>query len=118
MPITTSHQNLLDPQPVVNSPSGAYLGKVVSDGSEYGTTFNFLGIRYAEPPVGHLRFKDPVPLAPPLAAPFHPQPGYAYAPHGYGSPLQVGYGATLGEGERKKKTPDVPTPRDFQEIKE
>ncbi|CAH2107817.1 unnamed protein product [Euphydryas editha] len=49
--------------PVVLISSGKIRGTVVSllDGSKY---YSFKGIPYAQPPVGKLRFKDPLPLEP------------------------------------------------------
>ncbi len=49
-------------QPLVSSPSGSYLGKTVRDPDSKSDLFHFLGVRYAQPPVGELRFRDPAPL--------------------------------------------------------
>jgi carboxylesterase type B len=44
--------------PNVTAPAGIFLGESTSNGTE-----RFLGIHYAQAPVGSLRFKAPVPVA-------------------------------------------------------
>lgn len=50
---------MTDASPVVDSPMGAFRGAM------HGAVEVFRGIRYAEPPVGALRWRDPVPAAAP-----------------------------------------------------
>ena len=47
---------------VVNTHSGPVRGKKVTTGDHHH--FEFLGIPYAEPPLGKLRFKPPEPVKP------------------------------------------------------
>ena len=47
---------------VVNTHSGPVRGKKVTTGDHHH--FEFLGIPYAEPPLGRLRFKPPEPVKP------------------------------------------------------
>ena len=52
---------LSQPSPIISTTSGSYVGTVNHNaGVEV-----FLGIRYAEPPVGQLRFAAPVPVTNP-----------------------------------------------------
>ncbi|XP_035223669.1 neuroligin-4, X-linked-like, partial [Stegodyphus dumicola] len=52
-----------DDYPIINTKNGRVKGKILklTNGREVAA---FLGIFFAEPPVGHLRFKAPVPKAP------------------------------------------------------
>ena len=49
---------------VVNTTSGVFQGVSVANGTE-----RWLGIPFAQPPVGELRFKAPVPITSPLLGP-------------------------------------------------
>jgi carboxylesterase type B len=50
--------SLVSAAPTVTIPAGTFLGESTSNGTE-----RFLGIHYAQAPVGPLRFKAPVPVA-------------------------------------------------------
>ncbi|XP_047113935.1 juvenile hormone esterase-like isoform X2 [Schistocerca piceifrons] len=51
------------PPPVVRTPLGSLRGSVIA--SRTGKPiYSFRGVRYAQPPVGNLRFKPPVPIGP------------------------------------------------------
>ncbi len=91
-------------RPVVSAPSGTYLGKAVpAPGTYPGTNFFFLGIRYAEPPVGYNRFKDPVPLKPVASAP----PPYGHPPP---PPPPPGYHPVTGQYHGHPAPPPPPSP--------
>ena len=65
MPSSFSLAEVNDNQlsPVVQTESGAVVGAV--ENLPYGkTAYQYLGIPYAEPPVGDLRFADPKPVKP------------------------------------------------------
>ncbi len=48
----------------ISTPYGMLKGLTVEDEEDDFTQYRFLGIPYAQAPVGRLRFKDPVPLRP------------------------------------------------------
>ena len=56
--LAVSSRAVSPPPPKVETPSGVVLGL------DHGPTHAFLGIPYAQPPVGTLRWKPPAPLAP------------------------------------------------------
>lgn len=50
--------------PSVTLPQGRLVGKVLDDGTYPHSVEGFLGIPYALPPVGNLRFANPIAMSP------------------------------------------------------
>ena len=50
--------------PAVTLTQGTYIGKVLTSDNHPTVIEGFLGIPYAQPPIGGLRFARPVPLPP------------------------------------------------------